>query len=346
MILYRYLLKDIFSHTVAVGLVFLFIVLSSRSIQYLEQVSRGELNADLVFWVILFRLPEFLQVIIPFAFFLGIILVIGKLYSDSEMPILEQNGFSISRFLGLFSFAGTFLALIVGIFSLLVTPIFNEKLNQIYLNTSFADNFHSIKAGRFNFLDNLSIIYAKEKEGDTLKNVFLKFEEKKKFPANNFITAETAYLSEAQSNVLVLERGFSFSEDKINKVEMEFDSLILNLSDKYVQDLTSTISFKEGHEIQYTFVDLQWRLSIPLLCLISPFLAFPLSKVKPRQGRFTRVLPSILVFMSYLGLLLLVRGWVEEGILPSFPGLLTVHVLFLAIGLLLLFRHSRLARSS
>ena len=65
MTLYRYLLKDIFSHTTAVSLVFLFIVLSSRSIQYLEQVSRGELNADLVFWVIIFRLPEFLQLIIP-----------------------------------------------------------------------------------------------------------------------------------------------------------------------------------------------------------------------------------------------------------------------------------------
>ena len=83
MTLYRYLLKDIFSHTTAVSLVFLFIVLSSRSIQYLEQVSRGELNADLVFWVIIYRLPEFLQLIIPFAFFISIILVIGKLYSNS-----------------------------------------------------------------------------------------------------------------------------------------------------------------------------------------------------------------------------------------------------------------------
>ena len=97
MILQRYLLKDIFSHTGAVGLVFLLVILASRSIQYLEQVSRGELSLELVFWVILFRLPEFLELIIPFSFFLSIVLVIGRLCSDNEMIILEQNGYSNSE---------------------------------------------------------------------------------------------------------------------------------------------------------------------------------------------------------------------------------------------------------
>ena len=111
MILQRYLLKDIFSHTGAVGLVFLLVILASRSIQYLEQVSRGELSLELVFWVVLFRLPEFLELIIPFSFFLSMVLVIGRLCSDNEMIILEQNGYSNSRLLKIFFVASLYIKL-------------------------------------------------------------------------------------------------------------------------------------------------------------------------------------------------------------------------------------------
>ena len=102
MILQRYLLKDIFSYTAGVSLVFLFVILSSRSIQYLEQVSRGELSSEIVFWIILFRLPEFLEIILPFSFFISMVLLIGRLSSENEMIVLEQNGYSSFRFLKLF----------------------------------------------------------------------------------------------------------------------------------------------------------------------------------------------------------------------------------------------------
>ena len=124
MILQRYLLKDIFSHTGAVGLVFLLVILASRSIQYLEQVSRGELSLELVFWVILFRLPEFLELIIPFSFFLGMILVIGRLCSDNEMIILEQNGYTNLKILKLFLLASLFFALLTSLLSFWIAPSF------------------------------------------------------------------------------------------------------------------------------------------------------------------------------------------------------------------------------
>jgi len=346
MILYRYLLKDIFSHTTAVSLVFLFIVLSSRSIQYLEQVSRGELSVDIVFWVIIFRLPEFLQLIIPFGFFISIVMVVGRLYSNSEMIILEQNGFSVSRLTKVFLFSGTLLALVTGVLSLWITPIFNEKLNKVYLNTSFEDNFYSIQAGKFHTFENLSIIYAKEKEDNVLKNVFLKFQDIKGQTTNSFITAKKAYLSEGQKNLVLLEEGFSFREEETNQVKMSFDTLAINFNDKFSRGTLNVINKKLEPARRSNKADLQWRFSIPLLCLVSSFLAFPLSKVRLREGRFKRVLPSILVFMSYLGLLLLVKGWVEQGLWPNFPGLMIIHALFLIMGLILLFRQSRLGRTS
>ena len=94
MILLRYLIRDIFSHTLSVSLIFLFISFSSRSIQYLEEVVKGNLESETVLWLVLLRMPEFLEIIIPFSFFIAILLVVGRLYSQGEYVILQQNGLS------------------------------------------------------------------------------------------------------------------------------------------------------------------------------------------------------------------------------------------------------------
>ena len=97
MILNRYFLKDIFLYTTSVSLIFLLIVMSSRSIQYLEQAAIGEINPEVVAWVVLYRLPEFIQIILPFSFFLSLVLTVGKLSANNELNIYEQNGYTQKR---------------------------------------------------------------------------------------------------------------------------------------------------------------------------------------------------------------------------------------------------------
>ena len=108
------------------------------------------------------------------------------------MIILEQDGFSVTRFIKVFLFLGTFFALLTGSLSLSVTPIFNDKLNKVHIDTSFEDNFYSIQAGKFNVLENLSVIYAEEKEGNILQSIFLKLQDEKGRTFNSFITAKKA----------------------------------------------------------------------------------------------------------------------------------------------------------
>ena len=340
MILYRYLLKDIFSHTVAVSLVFLFVVLSSRSIQYLEQVTRGELSSELVFWVILFRLPEFLELIIPFSFFLALVLVIGRICSDNEMIILEQNGFSNSRILKLFLSSGLLIAFITGFLSFWVSPFFKENLDKIYQVTNFEDNFNSIQPGKFVILDDRSVIFAQDKEDNILSNIFLKLPEQEGTPSRNFLTAKRSYISKENPNLLLFEDGLSFNEDKTNQIEMQFESLSMNFRNDFFRN--QDVQQVDLTKVKHSSLEKLWQISIPLLCLISVVLALPLSRVKPRQGRYAKILPSIFVFMTYLGLLLLVKGWIEEGSVTFPSSLLLVHAFFFLLGLFLLFRLSRL----
>jgi lipopolysaccharide export system permease protein len=58
---------------------------------------------------------------------------------------------------------------------------------------------------------------------------------------------------------------------------------------------------------------LSWRLSLPVLAIVVTLLAVPLSRVNPRQGRFARLVPSIVIYLVYLTTLSTVTNSVGHG---------------------------------
>ena len=82
-------------------------------------------------------------------------------------------------------------------------------------------------------------------------------------------------------------------------------------------------------------VELQWRLSLMIMVPIVVFMAVPLAKVNPRQGRYLKMLPAILLYLAYLSLMMAVKGAIEKGQLPEAVGIFWVHAIFLAVGAVL-----------
>lgn len=70
---------------------------------------------------------------------------------------------------------------------------------------------------------------------------------------------------------------------------------------------------------------------------ICAMIAFPLSKVNPRQGRFARLFPAIILFMMYITLLISLRGMLSKGNIAPEIGMWWVHGVYALIGLGLLF---------
>jgi lipopolysaccharide export system permease protein len=84
------------------------------------------------------------------------------------------------------------------------------------------------------------------------------------------------------------------------------------------------------------WAEIQWRLSLVLMIPILVLLAVPLGRVEPRDGRFSRVAPGVLLCFLYLVLLSGARSAVTEGQFPVMPGLFSVHLGFLLLALILL----------
>jgi lipopolysaccharide export system permease protein len=82
--------------------------------------------------------------------------------------------------------------------------------------------------------------------------------------------------------------------------------------------------------------ELQWRLSISLSAFLLAMLAVTMSSVRPRQGRYMRLLPAGLIYVVYVNLLFVARRWVEQGSVSVPIGIWWVHALVLAAILLTL----------
>jgi lipopolysaccharide export system permease protein len=86
--------------------------------------------------------------------------------------------------------------------------------------------------------------------------------------------------------------------------------------------------------------ELQARISAPLSLIVLMMLAVPLSRSRPREGRYARLGVGMLIYITYANTLAIARFWVERGELSPSIGLWPVHGSLAAIGLILLAREA------
>ncbi|MDB3881009.1 LptF/LptG family permease, partial [Gammaproteobacteria bacterium] len=140
------------------------IIVSSRSIQYLEQASRGEISPEIVFSIVLLRLPEFLELILPLGFFLSIILSISKFRAESEFVIMEQSGFSLARVYYLLTIPALIICTMLVYFSTVLSPSFELRVSNLLEVRTLEERFKSLTPGKFHKLNDEILLFAKGKD--------------------------------------------------------------------------------------------------------------------------------------------------------------------------------------
>ena len=175
-IIFRYLARELLSTMLAISFVILLISLSGRFVGYLADAASGKLDASVLFVIMGYRIPGFLELILPLGLFLGILFAYGKLYMESEMTVLRACGFSQNRILVYTLPPTVVVAVIVALLSLWITPAGVQKTEDILEQQSERSEFESLRAARFQSLrGGSSIIYVDGKNRDrtVLDHVFM-----------------------------------------------------------------------------------------------------------------------------------------------------------------------------
>ncbi|MCA6063986.1 LPS export ABC transporter permease LptF [Thalassolituus marinus] len=342
MILFRYLARELAGSLLAVTTVLLMILMSGRLIQQLASAAAGEVSLEFVFFTLLLRLPSFLEMILPLALFISILLTYGRLYAESEMTVLTATGFSDRKLLGYTMIPALFLMVLVGSFTLVLSPWGAQKMENLYQQQAKLTEFELLAPGRFqSTAKGTRVTYTEALSDDKkqMNQVFIA-------DGDTLLLAEkgTQYVSdETGSRFLELHSGrrYDLKPGNPELQILDFDRYGVKIADepderrKLRKEAVPTLDLIGSTDPKHQ-AQLQWRISLILMVPIVTLIAFPLSKVNPRQGRFARLFPAIILFMVYISLLIALTGMIEKRSLDPAIGLWGLHMVYLIIGLGLL----------
>ncbi len=355
--IFRYLSGDVLSHTAAVALVLFLVVFSGRFIRYLAEAAVGDLSADILLPVMIFKLPSFLELILPLSLFIGILLSLGRLYAESEMVILKACGVSQWRLAGFLAVPGLVIMVLVAAMALQLAPAGSARAQQLLDDPRSTDGLQSLASGRFKKQQGGELVtYAETVDADgVMRNVFV-VEGAEVSPVKNdgeivsesrmsvTYAAEGEILFDAETGRRYLElrsgtryRGTPGAPNYEAVSFARYGELIPeregSLRARIKTDAMSTSELLASDDPKLRGA-LYWRFSLPLLVPVLTLIAIALSRTDARRGRYARLGPALLIFLGYFIALTQARSLVEAG--GGVWLLVLSHVAFAILGIVLL----------
>jgi lipopolysaccharide export system permease protein len=145
----RYLSVDVLAHTVAVSAVLLAIILTGRFVKYLAEAASGKLAAEILLPVMFYRLPGFLELLLPLGLFIGILMAYGRLYVESEMVILSACGVGPGQLARFTLLPALLVTVLVAGLALYLTPQGAAQSEALLSDPRALQGLQLLAAGRF-----------------------------------------------------------------------------------------------------------------------------------------------------------------------------------------------------
>ena len=336
-ILSKSLNMEVFRSSIGVLLIFFLLVVGSRIVGYFEQAAEGNIDPGIILSVIALRFPDFITLLIPLSFFLGLLITIGRLNSEGEIHGYFSAGlskFNLIKFLLPQAFIYFFITLVL---SLYIAPYTKNLSKELLVIDSFEEQIDAIQSDEIVSLDDGGFLYVQTADEGLIKGVKL-FQVDED---NSFIVISDELLTTEKDKTIELNLkngsfyGGLFSEtskiiSNFNNFNFEIDK---NISQSNDLSLTKLFDYSSASD-QATF---QWNISIPITILILLLYGIYISSSKPREGKFSFMLPGMLIYVSYLSLLILGREFISDNPSTIF-NLWFIHSLFVLFLFLYVYR--------
>lgn len=348
MIVFRYLNREVLRSFAGILTVLMAIFLSQRLVGYLGDAAGGELSGLVVFKLVALYLPVLFSLLLPLTLFLAILLALGRLYSEHEMTVLRACGVGENDVLRHLMRPVLVLTVFTAALTLYVMPAALEYQYQVMDSQAAESELSLLAPGRFQEAqDNRSVLYVEAfGEENALGGVFFATMPQSPRESAGILASRGGYHWQDETDgqrYLVLENGYRYElAPGSNKwTVVKYDKYFMRLQTRSAQEMrrkTKALStWQLLQELQPAQIaELQWRLAVPLSMPILALLAVPLCRVRPREGKFAKILPGLLLYLGYTMLLMMARSAVEEGKLSGWVGLWPVHALALVLGMLLM----------
>jgi len=336
-ILSRYVLREFFSVWLIVISALTVLLSGSQFSRALERAADAHLPNDIVPRLVLATFVQTLPIVGPMSLVLAIVLAVGRLSHDSELSAMRATGLSLWRVARYVMFTAFGFALVTAWLTLDLAPAMARTEQATLTEGLRRAQLAALAPARFTDIPGAStVIHVRSVGADgVLQQVLILRRDGDRLQVT---TAKRATFESDPDG-----RGLELTAHDGEIVEgrpgdeasrrIRFGTLRRHIDFNDVHRVRASRDFLSTSQLAASsrpedIAELQWRWSLAVMCAIVSCIALPISSLRPRQSRYARVLPAVLIFAAYLNALIAARNAMAHGALGAFPGMWIVHLAF------------------
>ncbi len=326
----------------------LFLVfISQKFIRILASATEGSIPSDLILTLMGLYMPSMALLMLPLSLYIGILLTFGRLYAESEITVMNATGIG-NKFL---IQAALWLAVITGSFaafnSLWLAPWSVEQETRVMEQVEADSGLELLVKGQFQAApDGKGVVFVDDitESGTRLHKVFVAQVTARDALRPSVMVSDRGYVSQLEDGrqILDLKSGTRYEgiPTRLDYSITDFEDYQALIGQREVRqksrdwDALPTLDLMKRPEVAAK-AEFQWRVSLFLCIPLLTMVVVPLSAVNPRQGRFAKLFPAILIYLAYFLSISAGKSAIEDGNLHPYIGLWSINLLvfLVAVGL-------------
>jgi len=343
MIIDRYLIREVVQPLVAICAVLLAIFITFSLSRFLVDANAGLLQPGEVAKLTGLKALISVDVLLPLSLYLAVMTGLGRLYTDSEIYAMRSGGISELRLLRSLMRLTLMVAVIVALFSTWVRPWAYARSYEIKAAAEVSAETSRVRPARFySFGESNRTVFINHiaENGADLEGIFVRTQKDNDLQVITASSGVFDYLAKPMFHRLKLNDAQVFRKVlEGSDLSAQFKVFTLWLPAQTPQATgyrAKSASTKDllSATAPVDRAEFQWRMSTPVSALLLALAAIPLSRSRPRQGRYAKMLVALGIYAIYFNLLDVSRSWVEQGSLsfiwwvPGALGLLVAGLYF------------------
>ena len=346
MIIQRYVVREILQNFLGVLALLLVIFASFSFVKYLTKAAAGTLSSGLIFELLVVTVIGKLPTLIPLAFYVAVLIGLGRLYKDSEIVAMAAGGVGLGRIVVAVLWLATGVCVLSAVLSLYVGPKVAVIKASTLAQAKEESEFTGVYPGRFKvFRDGEVTLYVESisNDGREMHQIFAQIRRGKSEEilvaesarktvqgpfARQYIVAENGYRYVGQAGQL----GYEITQFASHGILIDQGG---NEPAYRKEDVFSTMELLSSDNRLHQAA-LQARLSKPMSIVLLAMLAIPLARTSPRQGKYAKLFTAFMIYFAYNNGIEVFQKFIERGDIPPWVGVWPVHLVVALLFVLLL----------
>jgi len=308
-IIIRYLVRETLKSQLAILFILLLIFFCQKLVRILGAAVDGEIPTNLVLSLLGLGVPEMAQLILPLSLFLGLLMTLGKLYTESEITVMHACGLSKAVLVKAAMILALFTAIVAAVNVMWAGPWSSRHQDEVLAEAKANPGMAALAQGQFQQAsDGSSVLFIEGVNGSQFHDVFMAQIRPNGNARPSVVVADSGHLSQRKDGAQVVNlnqgtrfegtamlRDFRITDFKDYQAIIGHQTVALDPNDTEQMSMTALWNA----DTPKARAELHWRLTLVATVFIMALMVVPLSVVNPRQGRVLSMLPAMLLYLVF-----------------------------------------------